>query len=432
MEEAASRLDFEQAARLRDQLRALEKVREKNTVVLDESVDADVYAFAKDDLEMIVQVFYVRAGRIRGERGWVVDTPEDKDLPEMLESFLEQTYGEYRQLNQAVAPAKSVDDVEHTPTQAIPAEILMPLLPAQASTLCDWLGEIRGKKVEIRVPQRGSKRSLLETVEQNAAQALRLHKTKRVGDLTQRSEALRQLQEYLELADAPLRIEGYDISHTQGTHQVVFEDGAPLKRAYRSFNIQSTPEDSADDTKAMNEVLTRRFARLRQEEAEAQQQLVSAETSGELHLRRFSYPPDLIVVDGGAPQVNAAQKALEAVGANVSVIGLAKRLEEVWLPGAEFPVILPRTSPALYLLQYLRDESHRFAITAHRKKRGKTVRKSVLDSVPGLGPVRQKALLKRFGSLKRLREAEVKQIAEVPGIGEVMAKQIFDSLADSR
>ena len=213
---------------------------------------------------------------------------------------------------------------------------------------------------------------------------------------------------------------------------VVFEDGAPLKRAYRSFNIQSTPEDSADDTKAMNEVLTRRFARLRQEEAEAQQQLVSAETSGELHLRRFSYPPDLIVVDGGAPQVNAAQKALEAVGANVSVIGLAKRLEEVWLPGAEFPVILPRTSPALYLLQYLRDESHRFAITAHRKKRGKTVRKSVLDSVPGLGPVRQKALLKRFGSLKRLREAEVKQIAEVPGIGEVMAKQIFDSLADSR
>ena len=182
----------------------------------------------------------------------------------------------------------------------------------------------------------------------------------------------------------------------------------------------------------MNEVLTRRFARLRQEEAEAQQQLVSAETSGELHLGRFSYPPDLIVVDGGAPQVNAAQKALEAVGANVSVIGLAKRLEEVWLPGAEFPVILPRTSPALYLLQYLRDESHRFAITAHRKKRGKTVRKSVLDSVPGLGPVRQKALLKRFGSLKRLREAEVKQIAEVPGIGEVMAKQIFDSLADSR
>ncbi|WP_278865996.1 excinuclease ABC subunit UvrC [Varibaculum cambriense] len=436
MEEAASRLDFEQAAKLRDQLRALEKVREKNTVVLDESVDADVYAFAKDDLEMIVQVFYVRAGRIRGERGWVVDTPEDKDLPEMLESFLEQTYGEYRQLNQAVAPAKSVDDVEHTPTQAIPAEILMPLMPARASTLSDWLGDIRGKKVEIRVPQRGPKRSLMETVEKNAAQALRLHKTKRVGDLTQRSEALRQLQEYLELADAPLRIEGYDISHTQGTHQVgsmvVFEDGVPLKRAYRSFNIQSTPSDSADDTKAMNEVLTRRFARLREEEAEAQKQLVSTETSGERHLRRFSYPPDLIVVDGGAPQVNAAQKALEAVGANVSVIGLAKRLEEVWLPGAEFPVILPRTSPALYLLQYLRDESHRFAITAHRKKRGKTMHKSVLDAVPGLGPVRQKALLKHFGSLKRLRGAEVSEIAEVEGIGEVMAKQIFDSLADSR
>lgn len=326
--------------------------------------------------------------------------------------------------------------MEHTPTQAIPAEILMPLLPANAQTLSAWLGQIRGKKVAIRVPKRGAKRSLMETVADNAAQALRLHKTKRVGDLTQRSEALRQLQEYLDLADAPLRIEGYDISHTQGTHQVgsmvVFEDGAPLKRAYRSFNIQSTPEDSADDTKAMNEVLTRRFARLRQEEAEAQKQLVSAEGSGELSLRRFSYPPDLIVVDGGAPQVNAAQKALEQAGANVSVIGLAKRLEEVWLPGADFPVILPRTSPALYLLQYLRDESHRFAITAHRKKRGKTVQKSALDAVPGLGPVRQKALLKHFGSLKRLRVAKVDQIAEVPGIGPVMAQQITDSLADSR
>ena len=436
MEQAASRLDFEQAAKLRDQLRALEKVREKNTVVLDESVDADVYALAKDDLEMIVQVFYVRAGRIRGERGWVVDTPEDSDLPEMLESFLEQVYGEYQQLNQAVVPAKSVDDVEHTPTQAIPSEILMPLMPAHAPTLAAWLSEMRGKKTQIRVPKRGAKRSLMDTVTENATQALRLHKTKRVGDLTQRSEALRELQEYLELADAPLRIEGYDISHTQGTHQVgsmvVFEDGAPLKRAYRSFNIQSTPKDSADDTKAMAEVLTRRFARLRQEEAEAQKELVSAESSAGITLRRFSYPPDLIVVDGGAPQVNAAQKTLEAVGASVSVIGLAKRLEEVWLPGAEFPVILPRTSPALYLLQYLRDESHRFAITAHRKKRGKTVRKSVLDSVPGLGPARQKALLKHFGSLKRLKEAEEGEIAEVAGIGEVMAKQIFDSLADSR
>ncbi len=436
MEQAASRLEFEQAAKLRDQLRALEKVREKNTVVLDESVDADVYSLAKDDLEMIVQVFYVRAGRIRGERGWVVDTPEDSDLPEMLESFLEQVYGEYRQLNQAVVPAKSVDDVEHTPTQAIPSEILMPQMPAHAPTLTAWLSEMRGKKTQIRVPKRGAKRDLMDTVTENATQALRLHKTKRVGDLTQRSEALRELQEYLELADAPLRIEGYDISHTQGTHQVgsmvVFEDGAPLKRAYRSFNIQSTPKDSADDTKAMTEVLTRRFARLRQEEAEAQKELVSAESSAQITLRRFSYPPDLIVVDGGAPQVNAAQKTLEAVGANVSVIGLAKRLEEVWLPGAEFPVILPRTSPALYLLQYLRDESHRFAIAAHRKKRGKTVRKSALDSVPGLGPVRQKALLKHFGSLKRLKEAEEGEIAEVPGIGEAMAKQIFDSLADSR
>ncbi len=436
MEAAASRLDFEQAAKVRDQLRALEKVREKNTVVLDESVDADVYAFAKDDLEMIVQVFYVRAGRIRGERGWVVDTPEDSDLPEMLESFLEQIYGEYRQLNKAVAPAKSVDDVEHTPTQAIPSEILMPMMPANAPTLAAWLSEIRGKKVQIRVPKRGAKHSLMKTVAENAAQALRLHKTKRVGDLTQRSEALRELQEYLDLADAPLRIEGYDISHTQGAHQVgsmvVFEDGAPLKRAYRSFNIQSTPADSADDTKAMNEVLTRRFARLRQEQEQAQKELVSAESPGELSLRRFSYPPDLIVVDGGAPQVNAAQKALEEAGANVSVIGLAKRLEEVWLPGADFPVILPRTSPALYLLQYLRDESHRFAITAHRKKRGKTVRKSLLDTVPGLGPVRQKALLKHFGSLKRLKAAEESEIAEVTGIGEVMAKQIFQSLADSR
>ena len=436
MSEAAARLDYEQAAKTRDQLRALETVREKNAVVLDESIDADVFAFAKDELEMIMQVFYVRAGRIRGERGWVVDTSENTELPEMLEAFLEQVYGEYQAMDGQIAPAMSVDDIAHTPIQAIPAQVLMPLLPAHSPVLAAWLSQIRGKKVEIKVPRRGAKYSLMQTAAENAQQSLRLHKSKRVGDLTQRSEALRQLQEYLDLPEAPLRIEGYDISHTQGTNQVgsmvVFEDGAPLKRAYRTFNIKTTPDDSSDDTKAMNEVLTRRFLRLKQEEQEAQDELNSAESPKDLKSRRFSYPPDLVVVDGGAPQVNAAHKALLEVGANVSVIGLAKRLEEVWILGSDFPVILPRTSPALYLLQYLRDESHRFAIGAHRKKRGKSVRRSALDKVPGLGKVRQKVLLQHFGSLKRLKAATIEEIAEVEGIGSAIAKQIFQSFADSR
>ena len=283
----------------------------------------------------------------------------------------------------------------------------------------------------------------MDTVTENARQALALHRTKRAGDITARSKALEQLAENLDLPGAPLRIECYDVSHTGGENQVasmvVFEDGMPRKDAYRTYNIRGEGGNGTpDDTSAMNEVLTRCFSRLLAEEAgvDGEDEDGIAYASGPIDAmtgrpKRFSYRPDLVVVDGGLPQVNAARAALDAVGADVPVVGLAKRLEEVWIPGEDFPLILPRTSEALYLLQYLRDESHRFAITKHRKRRSKAQRRSVLDSIPGLGPARQAALLKHFGSVKRIREATPEQIAEVKGVGLGLARTIRDRLTTS-
>ena len=437
MKEAAADLDFELAARRRDELDALVKVAEKNTLALPSDVDADFFAMVTDDLEAAVHAFYVRGGRVRGTRGWVIERADDRSEAQLMRDLLEQVYLERAQLGGAsrarVTPAKSVDDVTHMRTEAIPPHVLISTLPASARELQEVLRELAQGAVTISQPRRGKKAHLMETVRANAEQALKLHKTKKAGDLTQRALALEGLMEALDLESAPLRIECFDISHTGGEQKVasmvVFEDGLPRKNAYRTFNIQGEEGAPQDDTAAMAEVLRRRFKRIGARQSQDQDRFTSGAIDPETGKpRAFAYDPELVVVDGGPAQVSAARRALADVGADVPVIGLAKRLEEVWLPLEEFPVILPRTSPALYLLQHLRDESHRFAISAHRKKRTKAQTSSVLDQVPGLGPARQKALLRKFGSVKRLRAASVEEIQQVPGFGPAYAKKVFDHL----
>ena len=450
---AAANLDFERAARLRDDAAALRRVIERNAVVLPDATDADVFALARDELTAAVQVFHVRGGRVRGQRGWVIDLVEDADDAELVERLLQQVYGDLVDPADTGAPARpgpaaleaatSVDDVAHTPTTAVPREVLVPVAPADAPAVRAWLAGLRGGRVELRVPVRGDKAALMGTVLSNAQEALRLHKTRRAGDLTQRAAALEELAGALDLPEAPLRIECYDISHTHGAHQVgsmvVFEDGAPRKSDYRRFVVRGRDgEGAADDTAAMGEVLTRRFKRLSAESGADSPGAEHAGTGaadasrpvdpGTGRPRRFSYAPGLVVVDGGLPQVNAARTALDELGVDVPLIGLAKRLEEVWVPGEEFPVVLARTSPALHLLQHLRDESHRFAITHHRARRAAAMTRSALDEVPGLGPARQAALLKEFGSVKRIRAATPERIASVRGIGPTLAATILTHL----
>ena len=414
MRAAAKDLEFERAARLRDDLGALNKALERSAVVLGDSTDADVFAIAQDELEAAVQVFHVRRGRVRGQRGWVVEKDQWESFGEregaaaLVERLLQQVYGD-----------RAAEDV--------PREVLVPSLPTDAGTMVSWLSERRGSAVDLRVPRRGDKRALMETVRRNAEQALARHKVARAGDLTARSQALQELQDALGLDEAPLRIECFDVSHVQGTEvvasMVVVEDGLPRKSDYRRFIVRGAVDGTArDDTAAMREVLSRRFARLTEEAA----QKVDP-TTGER--RRFAYPPNLVVVDGGLPQVNAAYEVLtrlEVTG--VTVVGLAKRLEEIWVPGSEYPVIVPRTSEGLYLLQRLRDEAHRFAITFHRARRSAAMTRSTLDDVPGLGPSRQAALLRAFGSVKKIRAAGVADLVTVPGIGPALAQVILDTL----
>jgi excinuclease ABC subunit C len=435
---ASEALDFEKAARLRDDLGALNRALEKQAVVLGDGTDADVIALAEDPLEVAVQIFYVRGGRIRGQRGWVADRTDEGGTPELVQDFLLQLYG-----------GVGVEDTGDT----IPREVLVPALPPDHDVMEELLSERRGSKVAIRVPQRGDKRDLQQTVANNALQALALHKTKRASDLTTRNRALEEIQQALSLDEVPLRIECYDVSNLQGTEvvasMVVFEDGLARKSEYRRFVIRGV--DGQNDVASMHEVITRRFKRLLDEQARVELQdapraapagsdasqaqqpdpqaplLVDPETG---RPRKFAYAPSLVVVDGGPPQVVAAQQALAELGVNdIPVCGLAKRLEEVWLPGEEDPVIMARTSEGLYLLQRIRDEAHRFAINHHRSRRSKSMVESLLDDVPGLGEVRRKTLLKHFGSLKKLREAEVDQIALVPGIGPRTATAIKDAVA---
>ena len=419
MREASGRLEYEKAAVLRDQLGALAQVTEKNAVVLGDGTDADVVALAADDLEVAVQIFHVRSGRIRGERGWVADRTSDADVPELIEAFLLQLYADA----EGASPAEAAG--------IIPREVLVPELPASGALLSELLSEVRGSRVVVRVPHRGDKRALLETVAKNAAEALVLHKTRRGSDLASRSRALEELQDSLGLNSAPLRIECFDVSHLQGSEvvasMVVFEDGLPRKSDYRRFLIRSV--EGSNDVGAIHEVITRRFRRYLEDQASlaGEGALLVDPTTGAA--RRFAYAPGLVVVDGGAPQVAAAQAALEDLGIRgIPLCGLAKRLEEVWLPGEEFPVILPRTSEGLFLLQRARDEAHRFAITHHRGRRSKSMVESLLDDVSGLGELRRKALITHFGSLKRLRAARWEEIAAVPGIGPKTALAVKAAL----
>ncbi|MCL2802441.1 MAG: excinuclease ABC subunit UvrC [Micrococcales bacterium] len=489
MAQAAQDQDYERAAKLRDDAAALAKVAEQNALVLPDNTEADIYAMASDELEAAVQVFYIRRGRVTGQRGWIVELVEDIGPGELVSHLLQAAYldGGGRDL---------------------PKEILVPHLPTDAGSLGRWLAEKRGSAVAIRVPKRGDKAKLATTLQQNAEQALSLHRARRASDLTTRSQALKDLAQALDLDQAPLRIECYDISHTQSTNQVgsmvVFEDGLARKAAYRHFTIKG-PEGAGarDDTAAMAEVLTRRFSHAPESGADdgpspgenpspaakpqpREKEAVDAkpqprgkrvaEAPASAEARRppdakpqprgkeavdakpqprgkeaaeaagapeqaattattkptraaFAYPPNLVVVDGGVPQVNAARRAMDQTGAaHVAVIGLAKRLEEVFLPGQPFPVILPRSSEGLFLLQRLRDEAHRFAITAHRAKRSKSMTRSALSEIPGLGPAKQQALLRHFGSLKQIRAAQAADLTQVPGIGPKLAATICHHL----
>ncbi len=531
MQQAASAQEYERAARLRDDAGALRRAIEKQAVVLPDGTDADVIAFAEDELEAAVAIFYVRGGRVRGQRGWVVDRLDEVTTADLVEQFLTQEYLEGTSLTTAgtvaardgaVREAAPGDGGEpsvgrgtsgraggpmpparspRTDPQGagIPREILVPTLPADADAVAELLGAARGGRVEVRVPRRGDKRTLMETVERNARQALALHRTKRASDLTARSRALAELQEALELPDAPLRIECYDVSNIQGTNvvasMVVFEDGLARKSEYRRFSIRGSAggaghehgraDAGQDDVASMYETIHRRFSRYLAERArtgelvdiadpevdptanptanptvdptndpavdgpagpeagvrDGRDRVVSSGAAQPIdpdtgRPRKFAYPPNLVVVDGGPPQVAAAARALDELGIDtgpggVALCGLAKRLEEVWLPDSVEPVILPRTSEALYLLQRVRDEAHRFAIGYHRQKRSAAMVTSALDDVPGLGETRRRALLRQFGSVAKVRAASAEQIAEVPGIGPRTAAAILAALGRS-
>jgi excinuclease ABC subunit C len=394
MFEASESEQYELAAKLRDDVNALETVLEKSTVVFTDHTDADLFGIADDELTAAVSLFRVRGGRIRGARGWVVDKEIERSTEELVEYLIQNVYAEIG--------------------NDIPKEVLVPVLPPDSQALAQWLSDQRGSKVDLRVAQRGDKRALAETALTNAKHALGLYKLKRTADFTARSEALAQLQDVLNLESAPLRIECYDISHLSGTgivgSMVVFEDGLAKKSQYRKFNIES----SSDDTESHFQVLTRRLKYLNEGVSDNE--------------NTFSYRPGLLIVDGGQPQVNAAARALEAMNIrDIAVIGLAKRLEEIWLPNNPFPVILARGTEALFMLQRVRDEAHRFAITAQRKQR-KSAIATELSLVEGLGDKRVTALLRRFGSAKRLKLATLEEIAEVAGIGPQLAKAVKEKL----
>lgn len=415
---ASAAMDYEAAARYRDKLTAIEAVLGKSALVLATDEDADLFGIAEDELAAAVQHFVIRGGRVRGVRAMTIEKEIDISTADLVDQVLQRAYGD---------------------AQDVPRRIIVPTLPDDAAELEVWLRERRGKKVEIAIAQRGQRADLMRTATLNAQQALIRYKTRRTSDYVARTQALTDLQEALGMSEAPLRIECFDISHLGGTNvvasMVVFEDGLPRKDQYRSFNIAET----TDDTDSMYQVLRRRLAYLdRPEEIdEPASAAVPAEAGDESEdvvvevkrKPRFAYPPQLLLVDGGQPQVEAAARALRDAGhTEIAVCGIAKRLEEIWLPGEDFPVILPRTSESLYLLQRLRDEAHRFAIT-HQRKRRKNDITSILAEVPGLGSSRIKVLLKHFGSVTALRSAPLEAIQEVQGIGPVLAQNIHTHLS---
>ncbi|GAA3623898.1 excinuclease ABC subunit UvrC [Microbacterium awajiense] len=417
MREASAAMDYESAAEYRDRLAAIDAVLNKSALVLDAGTDADLFGIAEDELAATVQHFVIRGGRVRGVRATAIEKEIDIGGADLVDQILQRTYGGAVQTD-------------------IPKQVLVPALPDDTAELEEWLSSRRGTRVSIRIAQRGRKAELLRTATLNAEQALILHKTRRTSDYVARTQALTDLQEALGLAEAPLRIECFDVSHLGGTNvvasMVVFEDGLPRKDQYRSFSVAET----TDDTDSLHQVLMRRLAYLdAPEDADAAPAGVTPADAAEPVVAerrrpRFAYRPQLLVVDGGRPQVEAAARALHESGHDeVALCGIAKRLEEVWLPGEEYPVILPRTSEALYLLQRLRDEAHRFAISHQRRRRRRDIR-SVLAEVPGLGEARIKGLLRHFGSVAALRGATTDEIAELPGIGPKLAAAIHAHLSD--
>lgn len=403
MQQASNNQQYELAAQYRDDVEALETVLEKSAVVFSDQTDADLFGIADDELAAAVSMFVVRGGRIRGVRGWVIDKELERDPAELVEYVLQNVY----------AP---IDGAE---PQEVPREVIVPVDPADKAEVATWLSDIRGTKVDLHIAQRGDKAALAGTALTNAKHALMLYKTRRSADFTARADALAGIQRVLNLDEAPLRIECFDVSHLSGTNvvasMVVFEDGLPKKDHYRRFSI----EDTQDDTDSIYQVLTRRLKYLREPQTGA---------ADEASTNKFAYRPSLLIVDGGQPQVNAAQRAVNESGIEgLTVVGLAKRLEEVWRPGSEFPVIFPRATDELFLLQRIRDEAHRFAITYQRQKRASSIA-SALSEISGLGEKRVSALLKHFGSAKRLKLASAEEIAEVAGIGPVLAQQIVQAL----
>jgi len=396
---ASQEQQYEYAAQLRDDIAALERVLEKSTVVMQDQTDADLFGLARDSLNAAVSFFIVRGGRIRGNKGFVMDLADELSDSEIVEQLIRDVYEEKPNIE----------------PNSVPKEILVPAMPSNKEALQTWLSEKRGSKVTLRIPQRGDKRSLSQTALTNAKHTLSTYKSKRSVDFTTRADALAGIQKSLNLETAPLRIECYDISHLGGTGAVgslvVFEDGLSKKGQYRRFNV----EDFADDTDAIYQVLVRRL-----------KYLGEAQTDN-----KFSYRPGLLLIDGGLPQVNAAKKALVDSGIDdIAICGIAKRLEEVWVPEEQFPIILPRTSDELFLLQRIRDEAHRFAIEAQRKKRSKSIQSQLLN-IPGLGDKRARQLLRRFGSATRLRQATAEEIADLPGIGLTLAEEIHRQLNKS-
>jgi excinuclease ABC subunit C len=403
MTRASEDLEFELAAHLRDRLSAVRKAVEKQQMVFNRNEDVDVIGLHDDELEAAVQVFYVRKGRVMGRRGFVVDKAEELDRPELISRVLERLY------------------FEDNPVGS-PKEVLVPDLPSDPDLYEEWLTAARESRVKIRVPQRGDKRALQATVTQNAQESFTRHRLKRTNDHNSRAKALRELQEHLELPVAPLRIECYDMSHIQGTDyvgsMVVMEDGLPKKSDYRRFKIQSVPGN--DDFAAMEEVLTRRFsAYLKEREVPVDQR------EG-----RFSYPPQLLVVDGGKGQLSVATRVLDGLGLReeIPVVSLAKQFEEVFVPGRPDSIRLPRQSEALYLLQRIRDESHRFAITFHWQLRDKRMTKSALDGIEGLGPARKKRLTKAFGGVNAVKQAGLQDLKNLTWLPDEVAENVFRSL----
>jgi excinuclease ABC subunit C len=408
MEEASKALEFERAARMRDRLAAVSKAVEKQQIVGERSEDIDVIGVAQDELEAAVQVFFVRKGRIVGRKGFVMDKVEQLENETLMNRLVEGLYGE-------------------EPPLGVPKMILVPFQPSSSQVLEEWLSAERGSRVEIRVPVRGDKRELMEMVDRNAKEDFHRHRLKRSSDHNSRSRALSELQDLLGLPEAPLRIECYDMAHLQGTDyvgsMVVLEDGLPAKREYRRFRVKEVPGN--DDFAAMEEVLTRRLKAYLEE----RDGVLTDETTNErARARKFAYPPQLLLVDGGKGQLAVAERVVRSLGleSEIPVASLAKRFEEVFVPGRSEPVDVPRGSEALFMLQRIRDEAHRFANTFHREVRGKRMVASALDDIDGLGEARKKKLIKAFGGVNAVKKATLEELTALSWLPETVARKVFE------